>query len=348
MSDYVRTDIWFSDGNTMLIAGRARFKVHSSQLERHSEVFRDMFALPQPPCQETIDGCLPVVLYDSPSDLLFLLRALYDGLYFMKATAHDFQVISAVLRLSTKYFIEHLRRHCISRLETDWPSTLAGWDHREKLATDPKSGRYNPRELYAHPILVINLSTELGIDHLLPAAYYDLCRYGPSKIATGVPASNCYPPPPIEEETADLDQPLLLTTRQLLSTFLGREAGQKYITTFIQDELTHREAASACSSAPNVSSSSHPCLESFYFIQLNILRSVGGIAAGRDGDPLFTLAQAVEMLSRTDFSDGVNQCGLRICNACRAEFVVSVNKCRQKVWDEIPRWFGLAPEGAPA
>ena len=44
---------------------------------------------------------------------------------------------------------------------------------------------------------------------------------------------------------------------------------------------------------------SRACLESFYFIMLNILRSVGGIACGRDADPLFTLVQATEMLSRS-------------------------------------------------
>ncbi|TFK47038.1 hypothetical protein OE88DRAFT_850946 [Heliocybe sulcata] len=340
MSAFTRTDLWLSDGNIMLIAGSTRFKVHRSQLERHSEVFRDMFALPQPSCQETVDGCLPVVLYDSPADLFFLLRALYDGLYFMKAIANNFQAISAVLRLSTKYFIDHLRQHCISLLEADWPCTLAGWDHREKLATDPNSGRYTPRDLYPHPILVITLCTQLGLDHLLPAAYYDLSRYGPSKIASGIPASNQLPPTPLSEAVEAT--PLLLSRQDLVATFLGREAGQAYITTFIRDHLTHRPPAPDCASGPV--SSSHPCLESFYFIQLNILRSVGGIAAGRDGDPLFTLAQAAEMLSRTDFSDGVSQCGLRICNACRAEFVVDVEKCRQRAWREVPGWFGLAAE----
>ncbi|KAJ7354523.1 hypothetical protein DFH08DRAFT_855143 [Mycena albidolilacea] len=46
---------------------------------------------------------------------------------------------------------------------------------------------------------------------------------------------------------------------------------------------------------------------------LNVLRSVGGIACGRDADPLFTLLQAVEMLERMDFSDGTRVCGLRMC-----------------------------------
>ena len=39
----IRSDIWFPDGNIVPIAGSAAFKVHRGQLERHSEVFKDMF-----------------------------------------------------------------------------------------------------------------------------------------------------------------------------------------------------------------------------------------------------------------------------------------------------------------
>jgi hypothetical protein len=66
------------------------------------------------------------------------------------------------------------------------------------------------------------------------------------------------------------------------------------------------------------------CIESFYFILLNVLRSVGGIACGRDGDPLFTLVQAVDMQSRTDFSDGVRQHGLKMCERCKGDFAETI------------------------
>jgi len=39
----IRSDIWFPDGNIVLVAGSAAFKVHRGQLERHSEVFKDTF-----------------------------------------------------------------------------------------------------------------------------------------------------------------------------------------------------------------------------------------------------------------------------------------------------------------
>ena len=74
------SDIWFEDGNVILVAGGVAFKVHRGQLERHSEIFRDLFSLPQPVDQPTLQGFPIVHLYDSPSDITFLLRALYDGL----------------------------------------------------------------------------------------------------------------------------------------------------------------------------------------------------------------------------------------------------------------------------
>ena len=74
-------DCWFPDGNVVLLVRDVAFKVHRGQLARHSDVFRDMFALPSPPrCVESIDGCPWVELHDDPADVLHLLRALYDGL----------------------------------------------------------------------------------------------------------------------------------------------------------------------------------------------------------------------------------------------------------------------------
>ena len=91
----------------------------------------------------------------------------------------------------------------------------------------------------------------------------------------------------------------------------------------------------------DVDSVHHPCRESFYFIILNILRSVGGIANGRDADPLFTLIQATETLFRTDFSEGQRLCGLRLCQPCKADFAISTAKAREEVWNLIPRWFEM-------
>ena len=76
----VKSDVWFTDGNIVLIAGSTAFKVHRGQLERHSEIFRDLFSIPQPEVQEEFDGSPWVEIFDSPGDVHYLLMALYDGL----------------------------------------------------------------------------------------------------------------------------------------------------------------------------------------------------------------------------------------------------------------------------
>ncbi|KAJ7613886.1 hypothetical protein DFH06DRAFT_1344430 [Mycena polygramma] len=338
----VRSELWFADGNVVIIASSVAFKVHRGQLRRHSEVFDDLFSIPQPKDQELYDGSPWVEVYDCPSDVLYFLRALYDGLYFKTPGANDFPAVAAVLRLSTKYLVEHLRQRCMSRLELDWPSTLLGWDQREHSAVDPV-GHYAPRVSCPHPILVIDLALDLGLSSLLPAALYDLARYGPSKIMAGTPA-------PILSFTpahAAPRKPATLPPALLIATFRGREAAQRYLADFIIKELQGRAPAPDC---PHLEEDppSRMCRESFYFIMLNVLRSVGGIACGRDADPLFTLVQAMDMLSRTDFSDGHRQCGLKMCHPCKVDFAHSAVRAREEVWRLLPTWFGMVAEEAAA
>jgi hypothetical protein len=205
----------------------------------------------------------------------------------------------------------------------------------------------------------MELALELSIPHLLPSAFYDLSRYGPSKIMAGTTLNALALDVAASSDPAEASKgrSVVLSKEMLVRTFKGREASQRCVSDFVARELENRSPSTDCSNCPRHSTSnphtddaqshaSRPnvCLESFYFIMLNILRSVGGIACGRDADPLFTLVQATEMLTRTDFSDGQRQMGLRICSSCKADFKKSVAKAREDVWRGLPAWFGLDGE----
>lgn len=345
-------DFWFPDGNIIVLAGACVFKIHRGQLERHSDVFKDMFSMPQPKMQSQIYGLPFIELYDSASDVYYLLRALYDGLYLKKPMPREFPFLAGVLRLSTKYLLESLRDICIAYLQRDFPLTLEEWDRREKTVTDP-NGRYSPRDSIPNPILVINLARELSLHTILPAAFYDLARYGTSKTALGtVPYQPVFPPaeavPPSSAVLASDATPIppltirsnvFLSHEDLVTTFRGREAAQRSIAAFVSKELAERPLCASC--AHKDDEDGRQCHESFYFITLNTLRSVGGIASGRDADPLFTLLQTIDMLHRTDFSDGERLCGLRLCCFCKLDFASAVNRARAELWKEIPAWFDL-------
>lgn len=274
---------------------------------------------------------------------LFVIFINFNSRYFQKPYANDWQTIEAVLRLSTKYFVERLHHRCISRITVDWPMSLENWDVRERDAIDSE-GKYSPRLLSPHPVLLINLARELdGIAFSLPAALYDLSRYGPKKIVSGSIApcpldfsESCTLPPSPPQKFAHL------SSQDLLQVLTGREHGQRFMTAFVEHTLRSPPISPQCCNKDV--DQSQTCGQSFYYIMLNTLRSIGGIALGRDADPLFTLSQAEGMLDRTDFCDGTDpkvMCTLNVCVACKASFSTKVKEARADVWRLIPNWFGL-------
>ncbi|KAJ7928424.1 hypothetical protein B0H13DRAFT_1967194 [Mycena leptocephala] len=73
-----RSDVWYEDGSVVFQAQTTQFRVHWGVLAQHSEFFRDMQRLPQPPGQPTVDDCPVVELTDEAADVEHLLRTLYN------------------------------------------------------------------------------------------------------------------------------------------------------------------------------------------------------------------------------------------------------------------------------
>ena len=84
-------ELWFANGNLVLIARDVEFRIWKTPLIRHSPVFRDMLSLPQDaPSSSTssnetsttvASGAAPAVVHlsDSPEDLRHFLRAFFPG-----------------------------------------------------------------------------------------------------------------------------------------------------------------------------------------------------------------------------------------------------------------------------
>lgn len=73
-------DLWFDDGSIILVAEQTMFKVHRSTLCIHSNVFTDMFGIPQPSDDITLEKCPIVRMPDPAKDVACLLKTLYDPL----------------------------------------------------------------------------------------------------------------------------------------------------------------------------------------------------------------------------------------------------------------------------
>ena len=82
-------DIWFEDGNVVVIAQNTAFRFHRGTLCRHSEVFRGMFSIPQPASLEdeleVTYGCPVIHVSDTACDFKRMLHAIYDGMWYVSS-----------------------------------------------------------------------------------------------------------------------------------------------------------------------------------------------------------------------------------------------------------------------
>ena len=245
--------------------------------------------------------------------------------YFAEGVAVEFTVISAVLRLSTKYFFGRLRRLALARLRLDWPSTLTEWDARERAATTP-NGLYKPSLTRTDPILVIDLARELSLPSLLRAAFYDLSRYTPTHILRG------------SSVTPD-GQRVFLSRTDLMLAFQGKEAGQNFVSLFIARELEDRGPSPWCLSVHN--KDSEICRDAFALVTYECMRALSGLTTGRETDPLFMLQCIVGLQIQQTGTDFDEKPAARGCEICRADLRATIRRARQSIWDSIPGWFGI-------
>ncbi|KAJ6584638.1 hypothetical protein B0H19DRAFT_924925 [Mycena capillaripes] len=158
------SEYWFEDGNIVLQVNSTQFRLTKSMLAMHSSVFRDMFTMPLPANESTVENCPVVVLTgDSPHDWTLFLGVMYPNYRSLVNEAPRMELIAAILRLSRKYDFAMFRKDCIRRLKKEFPTTLKEYD-------DP----HDDWKLiqYEHGILlsIISLAREIGLLSILPLA----------------------------------------------------------------------------------------------------------------------------------------------------------------------------------
>ncbi|PSR72331.1 hypothetical protein PHLCEN_2v11779 [Hermanssonia centrifuga] len=183
--------LWFEDGNIILIAEETAFRVHRGVLSLHSEVFRNMFLVPQP--SDVVEGgstmlglgCPFVRLHDTPEDLAMFLSILYGkrSIYYKLEHALPFADLRAMLLLAMKYQVEGISIEAIDRLEACYPfSQLPDYDCEQTRNRDGPPLAIVPED----SIAVVNLARLFDLPRLLPTALYGCCQLDTSKLLDGV------------------------------------------------------------------------------------------------------------------------------------------------------------------
>ncbi|KAF7976079.1 hypothetical protein HWV62_7640 [Athelia sp. TMB] len=320
--------IGFEDGNIAIVTGPDYFLVHQGLLSRRSEYLSKL--VQRAICENVslLDGRPSLQLDDSSADMVDFLQALYDGIHGLKHNAKTFPEVASLLRLCTKYQVGYLRHQLLRGLSRSWPSTLDQWEERELKATD-SHGIYAPRNVLAHPILVINLAREINAPELLPSAFYDLSRSQPSEAAAGyLLDSNVH----------------RLNDRDLYNLFRGRESVSRFLSTFIVNELEGREPSQHCRYLDQVAPPRNVCQIAFETITFELLRDVNGVVCNRNSDPLYAIQDAELMQTRGDRPGEENRAPCRACEACRLDFGAVMDAARVEFWGLLPHWYGVEVE----
>ncbi|KAJ7119180.1 hypothetical protein C8R44DRAFT_625570 [Mycena epipterygia] len=170
---------WFEYGDIVLTAGSSQYRVHGGILAARSPVFQDMFAFPQPPDSELVDGCPLVRLPDPATEVTVFLKAIFDPEFFMPFPAQTtFENVVGCLRLSHKYGVDYLRRRALVHLSSGYRTMLSEWDS-STYKMNPSPGRsasdittwFWPTNV-AYNMSVINLAREVDALWVLPIAFY--------------------------------------------------------------------------------------------------------------------------------------------------------------------------------
>ncbi|KAL1747049.1 hypothetical protein HDZ31DRAFT_80751 [Schizophyllum fasciatum] len=312
----------FSDGNLAVLAGNQYFLVHQGLLSRHSPTLAAILASLDSATTPTIEGHPVLELAEDPDDMYFFLTALYDGIGGATIRPDTFDCVSALLRLSKKYEVQHIYDGLYPGLSQFWPTTLEGWERREAASTSA-DGIYEPRLTIPHPIPTINLARALGTVELLPSAFYDLCRATPSDAASGYTCPT----------TGKLHE---LSSEDLMEVLRGREHASRFLSTFIVRYLEGRAPSPNCDYRQRMDPvQRRACQAAFEAVTFDILRDVNGVVVHRSSDPLFAMLDADLMQARDDNP------AFKTCRTCHQEFGLVVDAARDEFWRIMPKWFGL-------
>ncbi|KAI0783917.1 hypothetical protein BC629DRAFT_1440631 [Irpex lacteus] len=192
-------NLWFEDGNVILVAETTGFCVYQGMLTKHSEVFRERLAK-QPPStylgmframfkkspetgtttDSNVAGRCIVRLNDDRADDVALVLTCF----LITGTAHTklrsfyrntekapFMTVAAALRLGTKYGFESMRQEALRRISVCYAKDLDDLHTSADDCSDPVKCPI-AWESERDCIAVFHLARQLGLDDLVPAALY--------------------------------------------------------------------------------------------------------------------------------------------------------------------------------
>ncbi|KAI0059069.1 hypothetical protein BV25DRAFT_1829394 [Artomyces pyxidatus] len=168
--------LWFDDGNVVIVAAATLFRVHRGILSHYSSVWKRLLAQQEVDPERLFDCPALRLVDDNAADVEYVLDSMYD-MNFIRARQLKITVVSAFLRLGTKYDIKQLREEAIHRLSICYPNRLYDYykledaDFVRPIPSDPT---------HCEEFLVSLLALVYDLKALLPVALYKCCVSTPA------------------------------------------------------------------------------------------------------------------------------------------------------------------------
>lgn len=254
---------------------------------------------------------------------------------FHNRDIEDFFLVASILRLSTKYFIAHLRRQAIEALARTWSFALEGHDAMVERALQAPIGS-GPNEItypYVHPVHVLNLARETHVRVVLPSALYFLSVYPFSDVLKGA-----HPKLAIESRTGLPRPSSTLSVEDMTNYTLMYQHRIELILDFVRHFCGERTSHPNClrkqKKLPSEDGELHdavsvdPCSHTFARLASRASRSW----YTRTG-PLRWMVQTVQCLEIKD---------MPLCKVCKESFRADVESYRHSIWAKLPSVVGLS------
>ncbi|KAI0350248.1 hypothetical protein OH77DRAFT_1514520 [Trametes cingulata] len=301
-------DLWFEDGNIVLLCRDTAFRVYRGLLTRHSVIFRDLFSMAQPSTSETMESCPVVHISDAPDDLRYLLRVMCGLRKFpvIPGERMEFSELAALIRMSHKYHVEDLHTRAMHHLKLYFTNDLAVWD------TAGVDGNLFLHITPPDAIAAVNLARLTHADSVLPTALYLCCQLD-GELAAGVER-----PDGSTERLDAKDLELVLRGR----TELVR--------------ASTRGACTICRPSPSPQCAAKGCERALREI-LNMMLD------GLQKDPIGDIAGYAALDSWEHWIEDVVELW-PLCEPCRGMLHARDLEVRRDVWKRLPQFMGVAVE----
>ncbi|TFK49208.1 hypothetical protein OE88DRAFT_1727034 [Heliocybe sulcata] len=171
--------LWFDDGNVIILAGGTLFRIHRGILAAHSAVFQDILSAPRLEEPAIMDDCPFVQLPDDARDVEEFLKVYYVPGYLDFLTARLPLSVCGILRMSQKYGSLTCRRLVVRKLNVSIPTTFSQasmtfglWQDLSYIPPGPSSCTFG----YERSLLscVIATASQCHIRAFLPSLFYML------------------------------------------------------------------------------------------------------------------------------------------------------------------------------